>query len=159
MLHIRSPDASAVGDVCECASSRVVRQVWRSDTGQCVYEEAAPEGAGVGGQATLLQLAGVGGQTLMTATTDCRLRFHASQARPLPATSLKDLCPGTLGHCQRCQNLTETFALNIRASSHLDACRLEIFVSLASCPSSLDADHRLSTGIAAAMRSEQSPSF
>jgi len=61
----------------------VARQVWRSDTGQCVYEEAAAEGAGAGGQMTLLQTAPGGGHALMAATTDCRLRFYASQAHML----------------------------------------------------------------------------
>ena len=56
--------------------------MWRSDTGRCVYEEEALEGAGAGGQATLLQVA-PGGQTVMTATADCRLRFFAPKVHTL----------------------------------------------------------------------------
>ena len=66
-------------------------QVWRSDTGRCVYEEQALEGAGPGGQATLLQVA-PGGQTVMAATTDCRLRFFAPKVLCLGLPPLSISC-------------------------------------------------------------------
>ena len=84
----------------------VPRQVWRSDTGRCVYEEAAAEGAGAGGQMTLLQAA-PGKHALMAATTDCRLRFYASQACMLACCSvfgclpLWDLRPDRPDHGKR----------------------------------------------------------
>ena len=86
----------------------VAPQVWRSDTGKCVYEEAAPEGAGAGGQATLLQVA-PGSETLMAATTDCRLRFYAAQACSSPAVVV-DLPLGTSSLEPSPQDEAEAFA-------------------------------------------------
>ncbi len=112
-LHILPSLPAGVGSLCQLNTRstafipqpfhmvRVTRQVWRSDTGQCVYEEAAAEGAGAGGQMTLLQAAPGGGHVLMAATTDCRLRFYASQARMLACCSVFGRLPCWTLRCDR----------------------------------------------------------